>query len=85
MEVGQTYHGKVNKIVDFGAFINLLPGKDGLLHISQICAERSDKVEDVLSEGQEINVFVAGVDKQGRVKLEWKDKPGAPVKSLETE
>ena len=85
VEVGQTYHGKVNKIVDFGAFINLLPGKDGLLHISQICAERSDKVEDVLSEGQEINVFVAGVDKQGRVKLEWKDKPGAPVKSLETE
>ncbi len=77
VEVGQTYHGKVSKIVDFGAFINLLPGKDGLLHISQICAERSHKVEDVLQEGQEIDVFVAGVDKQGRVKLEWKDKPGA--------
>ena len=75
IEVGQTYHGKVNKIVEFGAFINLLPGKDGLLHISQICAERSHKVEDVLHEGQEIDVFVAGVDKQGRVKLEWKDKP----------
>ncbi len=81
VEVGKTYHGKVNKIVDFGAFINLLPGKDGLLHISQICAERSDKVEDVLHEGQEIDVFVAGVDKQGRVKLEWKDKPGAPAKA----
>ena len=77
VEVGQTYRGKVNKIVDFGAFINLLPGKDGLLHISQICAERSQKVEEVLQEGQEIEVFVAGVDKQGRVKLEWKDKPGA--------
>lgn len=77
VEVGQTYRGKVNKIVDFGAFINLLPGKDGLLHISQICAERSQKVEEVLHEGQEIEVFVAGVDKQGRVKLEWKDKPGA--------
>ena len=77
VEVGQTYQGKVNKIVDFGAFINLLPGKDGLLHISQICAERSQKVEEVLHEGQEIEVFVAGVDKQGRVKLEWKDKPGA--------
>lgn len=81
VEVGKTYHGKVNKIVDFGAFINLLPGKDGLLHISQICAERSDKVEDVLHEGQEIDVFVAGVDKQGRVKLEWKDKPGAAAKA----
>ena len=81
VEVGKTYHGKVNKIVDFGAFINLLPGKDGLLHISQICAERSDKVENVLHEGQEIDVFVAGVDKQGRVKLEWKDKPGAAVKA----
>ena len=79
IEPGQTYVGKVNKIVEFGAFINLIPGKDGLLHISQICQERSHKVEDVLSEGQEITVFVAGVDKQGRVKLEWKDKPAAQV------
>ena len=75
VEVGQTYRGKVSKIVEFGAFINLLPGKDGLLHISQICSDRSQKVEEVLSEGQEIEVFVAGVDKQGRVKLEWKGKP----------
>ncbi|HHF7373852.1 polyribonucleotide nucleotidyltransferase [Legionella bozemanae] len=75
IEVGQTYQGKVSKIVDFGAFINLLPGKDGLLHISQICNDRSQKVESVLQEGQEIEVFVAGIDKQGRVKLEWKDKP----------
>ncbi|MDP1603655.1 MAG: polyribonucleotide nucleotidyltransferase [Legionella sp.] len=80
VEVGQTYKGKVSKIVDFGAFINLLPGKDGLLHISQICNDRNQKVESVLSEGQEIEVFVAGVDKQGRVKLEWKDKPAAPAK-----
>lgn len=77
VEVGQTYKGKVSKIVDFGAFINLLPGKDGLLHISQICNDRAQKVEDVLQEGQDIEVFVAGVDKQGRVKLEWKDKPQA--------
>ena len=83
IEVGQTYKGKVSKIVDFGAFINLLPGKDGLLHISQICADRSQKVESVLSEGQEIEVYVAGVDKQGRVKLEWKDKPEA-VANVET-
>ena len=80
IEVGKTYHGKVIKLVDFGAFINLMPGKDGLLHISQICAERSGKVEDVLHEGQEIDVFVAGVDKQGRVKLEWKDKPASAAK-----
>ncbi|KTD34781.1 polynucleotide phosphorylase [Legionella moravica] len=81
VEVGQTYQGKVSKIVDFGAFINLLPGKDGLLHISQICNDRSQKVEDVLKEGQDIEVFVAGVDKQGRVKLEWKDKPQSEVKT----
>ena len=85
VEVGQTYHGKVSKIVDFGAFINLLPGKDGLLHISQICAERSQKVEDVLQEGQDIEVFVAGVDKQGRVKLEWKNKPNAVQKEVAAE
>jgi polyribonucleotide nucleotidyltransferase len=80
VEVGQTYHGKVSKIVDFGAFINLIPNKDGLLHISQICSDRSQKVEEVLQEGQDISVFVAGVDKQGRVKLEWKDKPQAAAK-----
>ncbi|MBA2657548.1 MAG: polyribonucleotide nucleotidyltransferase [Tatlockia sp.] len=79
VEVGQTYKGKVIKIVDFGAFINLLPGKDGLLHISQICSDRSQKVESMLTEGQDIDVFVAGVDKQGRVKLEWKDRPQAAV------
>ena len=75
VEVGQSYHGKISKLVDFGAFINLLPGKDGLLHISQICADRTQKVEDVLKEGQTIEVLVTGVDKQGRVKLEWKDRP----------
>jgi len=77
VEVGQTYHGKVIKIVDFGAFISLLPNKDGLLHISQICENRSQKVEEVIQEGQDISVFVAGIDKQGRVKLEWKDKPAS--------
>ncbi len=85
VEVGQTYHGKVTKIMDFGAFINLLPGKDGLLHISQICADRNQKVEDVLSEGESVTVFVAGIDKQGRVKLEWKDKAGANKAELVNE
>jgi polyribonucleotide nucleotidyltransferase len=83
VEVGITYQGKVSKIVDFGAFINLLPGKDGLLHISQICNDRSQKVEEVLQEGQEIEVFVAGIDKQGRVKLEWKDKPQTEAPAAE--
>lgn len=78
IEVGKTYHGRVSKILEFGAFINLLPGKDGLLHISQICAERSQKVEDILTEGQDIDVYVAGIDKQGRVKLEWKDNKNNP-------
>ncbi len=84
VEVGKSYTGKVIKIVDFGAFIQLLPNKDGLLHISQICENRSQKVEEVIQEGQPITVFVAGVDKQGRVKLEWKDKPVAEVVATET-
>lgn len=85
VEIGKLYTGKVIKIVEFGAFIQLLPNKDGLLHISQICDNRSQKVEEVLQEGQAISVLVAGIDKQGRVKLEWKDKPtsqqSAPVSS----
>ena len=83
IEVGQTYQGVVSKIVDFGAFINVLPGKDGLLHISQICQDRTQKVEQVLQEGQAIEVFVAGIDKQGRVKLEWKDKPQPVAPAVE--
>lgn len=82
VEVGQTYEGKVMKIVDFGAFINLLPGKDGLLHISQICSDRSQNITSVLHEGQAIKVYVAGVDKQGRVKLEWPDKPSAVTNQI---
>lgn len=80
IEVGETYQGKVSKIVDFGAFINLLPGKDGLLHISKICDDRNQKVTEFLAEGDVIEVFVADVDKQGRVKLEWKNKPASPAK-----
>ena len=75
--------GRYAKILEFGAFISLIPGKDGLLHISQICSERTQKVEDFLAEGQEIDVFVAGVDKQGRVKLEWKNKPQAAGAAVE--
>ena len=71
-EVGQIYTGKVAKIADFGAFVNILPGKDGLVHISQIAEERVEKVTDYLSEGQEVKVKVLDVDR-GRIKLSMKD------------
>ncbi len=75
VEVGKTYHGTVVKIVDFGAFINVLPGQDGLLHISQICEERVERVEDKLSEGQKIFVKVLEVDRSGRMKLTMREVP----------
>ncbi len=72
-EVGAIYEGKVERIVDFGAFINILPGKDGLLHISQISSERVEKVTDFLEEGQTVKVKVLDVDARGRIKLSMKD------------
>ncbi|MGB5325322.1 MAG: polyribonucleotide nucleotidyltransferase, partial [Pseudomonadales bacterium] len=72
-EVGAIYEGKVARIVDFGAFITILPGKDGLLHISQISEERIDKVTDVLQEGQTVKVKVLDVDPRGRIKLSLKE------------
>ena len=72
-EIGQVYTGKVERIVDFGAFVNILPGKDGLVHISQISNERIEKVTDVLSEGQQVKVKVLDVDNRGRIKLSMKD------------
>ncbi len=71
-EVGQVYTGKVVKIADFGAFVNILPGKDGLVHISQIAKERVEKVTDYLSEGQDVDVIVLDVDR-GRIKLSMKE------------
>jgi polyribonucleotide nucleotidyltransferase len=73
LEVGTIYQGKVARIVDFGAFVNVLPGKDGLVHISQISDERVEKVSDVLSEGQEVTVKVLEIDRQGRVRLSMKE------------
>lgn len=64
-EIGKIYVGKVERIVDFGAFVNILPGKDGLVHISQISDKRIDKVTDVLQEGQEVKVLVLDVDNRG--------------------
>ena len=73
IEVGAIYKGRVERIVDFGAFVNLLPGKDGLVHISQIADRRIEKVTDELSEGQEVLVKVLDVDNRGRVKLSMKE------------
>jgi len=78
VEIGKVYEGPITKILDFGALVNLLPGKDGLLHISQIAHERVERVTDYLSEGQIVKVKVLETDEKGRVKLSMKallDRP----------
>ncbi|MFO7592667.1 MAG: polyribonucleotide nucleotidyltransferase [Pseudomonadota bacterium] len=72
VEVGKIYEGRVNKLMDFGAFVNVLPGKDGLVHISQISEERVEKVSDKLNEGDIVKVKVLEIDKQGRIRLSMK-------------
>jgi polyribonucleotide nucleotidyltransferase len=72
VEVGSIYDGKVAKLMDFGAFVTILPGKDGLVHISQICEERVQNVSDKLSEGDIVKVKVLEVDRQGRIRLSMK-------------
>jgi polyribonucleotide nucleotidyltransferase len=72
VEVGHIYEGRVAKLMDFGAFVTILPGKDGLVHISQICEERVQNVSDKLSEGDHVKVKVLEVDKQGRIRLSMK-------------
>ena len=76
-EIGKIYVGKVERIVDFGAFVNILPGKDGLVHISMLSDQRVEKVTDVLKEGQEVKVLVLDVDNRGRIKLSIKDVAAA--------
>ncbi len=71
-EVGRIYEGTVIKIMDFGAFVRILPNKEGLVHISQICEERVEKVSDKLSEGEVIQVKVLEIDRQGRIRLSMK-------------
>jgi polyribonucleotide nucleotidyltransferase len=73
IEVGKTYHGKITRIVDFGAFVEVLPGKEGLVHISQIAHERVNKVPDYLTEGAMIDVKVMEIDRQNRVRLSIKE------------
>ena len=79
VEIGKVYEGPITKILDFGALVNLLPGKDGLLHISQIAHERVEKVTDYLSEGQIVRVKVLETDEKGRVKLSMKALLDRPV------
>ena len=85
-EIGKTYKGKVVRLAEFGAFVNFLPGKDGLVHISQIAHERVKKVEDYLEEGQEVDVLCLDIDNRGRIKLSIKellDKPEAAEDAAE--
>ena len=72
VEVDKIYEGKVVKIMDFGAFVSVLPGKDGLVHISQISNERVENVTDKVNEGDIVKVKVIEIDKQGRIKLSMK-------------
>ncbi len=71
-EIGKVYEGKVIKLMEFGAFVQFMPGQEGLVHISQICDKRVEKVSDELSEGQEVRIKVLEIDKQGRVRLTMK-------------
>jgi len=73
VEVGAIYDGLVSKVVEFGAFVTILPGTDGLVHISQITNERVANVGDYLKEGQTVKVRVMDVDQRGRIKLSMKD------------
>ncbi len=85
VEVGRIYQGKVARIVDFGAFVTILPGKDGLVHISQIAEERVNDVNEYLSVGQTVPVKVLEIDRQGRVRLSMKDAAEKPAQAETTE
>lgn len=83
VEVGRIYSGKVARLADFGAFVTILPGKDGLVHISQIADKRVEKVSDYLAEGQEVQVKVLEIDRQGRVRLSMKEAVEKPAENAE--
>ncbi len=78
-EIGQLYMGVVKRVVDFGAFVEIFPGTDGLIHISHLAKERVDRVEDVLNEGDEVLVRVIDVDKSGKVRLSRKEALGSSL------
>jgi polyribonucleotide nucleotidyltransferase len=79
-EIGKLYKGKVRKIMDFGAFVEILPGTDGLIHISQLDKERVNKVTDILNEGDEVLVKVLDIDKNGKISLSRKAALGESLK-----
>ncbi|MGL4224500.1 MAG: polyribonucleotide nucleotidyltransferase [Vibrio sp.] len=83
VEVGVIYTGKVARLADFGAFVTILPGKDGLVHISQIADKRVEKVSDYLTEGQEVQVKVLEIDRQGRVRLSMKEAVETSAEAVE--
>lgn len=88
VEVGKIYTGRVTRIVDFGAFVAVLGGKEGLVHISQIAEQRVEKVTDYLKEGQDVQVKVLEIDRQNRIRLSMKEaveKPEAPKPESDTE
>ncbi|NTV37026.1 MAG: S1 RNA-binding domain-containing protein, partial [Anaerolineaceae bacterium] len=68
-QIGRIYTGKVVRIADFGAFVEILPNQDGMVHISQLDTERVEKVEDVVNMGDEITVMITGIDPQGKIRL----------------
>ncbi|MDY6956793.1 MAG: polyribonucleotide nucleotidyltransferase [Pseudomonadota bacterium] len=79
VEVGAVYQGRVSKLMDFGAFVTILPGRDGLVHISQISDERVERVSDKLKEGDVVDVKVLEVDRQGRIRLSMKALNAVPT------
>jgi polyribonucleotide nucleotidyltransferase len=81
VEVGETYTGKVMRIMNFGAFVEILPGKEGLVHISKLSYSRVEKVEDVVKVGDELTVKVTEIDSQGRINLSHKDTLPPPPKT----
>jgi polyribonucleotide nucleotidyltransferase len=78
-EIGRIYNGTVKKVVDFGAFVEIIPGTEGLVHISQLAKDRVNKVTDVVNEGDVIMVKVIEIDKQGKIRLSRKEALGADV------
>jgi polyribonucleotide nucleotidyltransferase len=81
VEIGKIYQGVVRKIMDFGAFVDILPGQSGLVHISKFVKERVEKVSDIVKEGEKIPVKVVGIDEQGRINLSAVDAGFKPVKN----
>ena len=84
VELGKIYTGKVTRIVDFGAFVSIIGGKEGLVHVSQIADHRVEKVSDYLKVGQEVNVKVLEIDRQGRIRLSMKDAVESTTETAQT-